>query len=110
MARTTGYGASAGMLAFPPGRIVAVFVGAEPTGAPGTPVVVVVVVVPSVCPAAGVATSSTEPNSVAANPSPRLRRRERDNRSLLQFLPLGWNWLLLKRKTVSELRRSVSEP
>jgi hypothetical protein len=73
-------------------------------------VVVVVLVVPSVCPAAGLATSSAEPNSSAASPSPGLRRRERDTRSLLQFLPLGWNWLLLKRKTVSELARSVSEP
>jgi hypothetical protein len=41
IARVTAYGAPAGMLALPPGRMVAVSVGPlEPSGAPGTIVVV----------------------------------------------------------------------
>src|SRR5436190_22212643 len=88
IARTTAYGAPGGMLALPPGSTVAALVGpAEPAGAPGTGVVVVVVV-PSVCPAAGLAAISVAANSSPASPSLGLRRRERDNESLLQFLPL----------------------
>ena len=78
IARTTESGAPAGMLALPPGRMVAVVAGpVDPDGAPGTPVVVVV---PSVWAAAGAAAASTAANTNPANPSFRHGRGERDSK------------------------------
>src|SRR5262249_42021735 len=83
--------APAGMLALPPGRIVATFaLGGAPTGAPGTGVVVVV---PSSCPAADAAAISESANNRPANASPAGRRGVRDGDFDLippPIPPCGW--------------------
>src|SRR5438093_4487184 len=87
MARVTAYGALAGMLALPPGRMVAVavFVGAAPTGAPGSAVVVVVVV--SVWPAAGLAAISKAANRSPANTRLKPWRRDRGSKEVPPPVP-----------------------
>jgi hypothetical protein len=75
------------MLAFPPGRIVADVVGgAEPAGAPGSPVVVVV---PLVCPAAGAVAIRAAANTRPAKPSLRGALREPDSMNLSSEVPLA---------------------
>src|SRR5215217_6839867 len=110
------------MLALPPGRMVARFAGGAgwPTGAPGTGVVVVVVV-PSVCPPAGATaqseSASTRPGTslkrVAPDGAPldlRRRRGTRDGDLIPPPIPpfAGGSRLLLA-KTLTELDGSVSE-
>src|SRR4051794_5221670 len=87
IARLTASGALAGALALPSGRMVATSAGGAPSGAPGSPVVVVV---EAVWPAAGDAARSAPANRSPANPSLLHRRLERDSkRPLLRFLPIG---------------------
>src|SRR3954467_13438757 len=93
IARTTAGGAPAGMLAFPPARIVAVPVGGgDPAGAPGSAVALVappgspaagaVVVVPLVWRAAGAVPIRAAANSRPAKPSLRGALREPDSKNL----------------------------
>src|SRR3954453_22999763 len=105
IARTTAEGAPAGMLAFPPARIVAVPVGgADPAGAPGS---AVVVVVPLVWAAAGAVAIRRAAKRSPAKPSLRGTLREPDSTNLSSKAPPGRAFLL--QTTVAELVGSVSE-
>src|SRR3954449_13185041 len=105
IARTTADGAPAGMLAFPPARIVAVPVGGgDPAGAPGS---AVVVVVPLVWPAAGAVAIRAAANSRPAKPSLRGALREPDSKNLSSKAPPGRAFFL--QTTVAELAGSMSE-